>query len=88
VTEAGANALLVPYRDAQRALEAASALGILDPALKIQRTDRGLLLEVMDGEAFLPLLIRSFGERITGIHIQRPSLNEVFLHLTGREFRP
>jgi ABC-2 type transport system ATP-binding protein len=53
-----------------------------------QVTDRGLLLEVMDGEAFLPLLLRGFGDRITGIHIQRPSLNEVFLHLTGREFRP
>ncbi|MGH7473433.1 MAG: ATP-binding cassette domain-containing protein, partial [Candidatus Methylomirabilales bacterium] len=53
-----------------------------------QVTDRGLLLEVMDGEAFLPLLMRNFGDRITGIHIQRPSLNEVFLQLTGREFRP
>lgn len=41
-----ANALLVPYRDAQRALEAASAAGILDSSLKIQRTDKGLLLPV------------------------------------------
>lgn len=53
-----------------------------------QVTERGLLLEVTDGEAFLPKLIRRFGDQIAGIHIQRPSLNEVFLHLTGREFRP
>lgn len=53
-----------------------------------QLTDRGLLLEVMDGEAFLPQLIRSCGDKIVGINIQRPSLNEVFLHLTGREFEP
>ena len=56
--------------------------------LSPQVTDRGLLLEVTDGEAFLPQLIRSFGDQIAGINIQRPSLNEVFLHLTGREFRP
>jgi ABC-2 type transport system ATP-binding protein len=53
----------------------------LEPRL----TERGLLLEVEDGEVFLPLLLRSFGDRITGIHIQQPSLNDVFLHLTGRE---
>ena len=53
-----------------------------------QLTERGLLLEVMDGEAFLPQLIRSCGDKIVGINIQRPSLNEVFLHLTGREFEP
>lgn len=53
-----------------------------------QLTERGLLLEVMDGEAFLPQLIRSCGDKIAGINIQRPSLNEVFLHLTGREFEP
>lgn len=56
--------------------------------LSPQVTDRGLLLEVTDGEAFLPQLIRSFGDQIAGINIQRPSLNEVFLHLTGREFKP
>ena len=56
--------------------------------LSLQVTDRGLLLEVTDGEAFLPQLIRSFGDQIAGINIQRPSLNEVFLHLTGREFKP
>ena len=53
-----------------------------------QLTERGLLLEVMDGEAFLPQLIRTCGDKIAGINIQRPSLNEVFLHLTGREFEP
>ncbi|MFQ5961650.1 MAG: ATP-binding cassette domain-containing protein [Candidatus Methylomirabilales bacterium] len=56
--------------------------------LSPQLTERGLLLEVMDGEAFLPQLFRSFGDQISGINIQRPSLNEVFLHLTGREFEP
>ncbi|MFQ5520394.1 MAG: ATP-binding cassette domain-containing protein [Candidatus Methylomirabilia bacterium] len=56
--------------------------------LSPQLTERGLLLEVMDGEAFLPQLIRSCGDQITGINIQRPSLNEVFLQLTGREFEP
>ncbi len=56
--------------------------------LSPQVTEHGLLLEIMDGEAFLPQLIRSFGDQISGINIQRPSLNEVFLHLTGREFEP
>lgn len=56
--------------------------------LSPQVTERGLLLQVVDGEAFLPQLIRSFGDQISGINIQRPSLNEVFLHLTGRELTP
>lgn len=54
------NALLVAYRDAQRALEAASAAGILDPSLKIQRTDRGLLLPVLK----VPLGIKDAGGAI------------------------
>jgi ABC-2 type transport system ATP-binding protein len=39
------------------------------------------------GEAFLPEFIRSFGHPLEAISVRRPTLDDVFLHLTGREIR-
>jgi ABC-2 type transport system ATP-binding protein len=52
-----------------------------------KRTPEGIFLEVDSGEAFIPLLFKTFGDQIQAININRPSLNDVFLHLTGREFK-
>lgn len=53
----------------------------------IQRTEEGLFLEVESGEAFLPQLFQAFGDQILSVNINRPSLNDVFIHLTGRGIR-
>ncbi|MFN3476895.1 MAG: ATP-binding cassette domain-containing protein [Candidatus Methylomirabilales bacterium] len=52
-----------------------------------KRTEEGLFLEVESGEVFLPQLFQAFGSRILSVNINRPSLNDVFIHLTGRGIR-
>jgi len=39
------------------------------------------------GEAFLPAFVRSFGLPLEAISVRRPTLDDVFLHLTGRAIR-
>ena len=47
----------------------------------------GLCFEVANGEEFLPVFLREFSTRILGVSMRRPSLDDVFLKLTGREIR-
>lgn len=52
------------------------------------RHDGGqLTFEVSNGEEFLPTFIREFGTRIVSVSLRRPTLEDVFLKLTGREIR-
>jgi ABC-2 type transport system ATP-binding protein len=46
-----------------------------------------LIFEVSNGEQFLPDFIKEFGTRIVGVSLRRPTLEDVFLKLTGREIR-
>jgi len=46
-----------------------------------------LTFEVANGEKFLPKFIREFSTRIVSVSLRRPSLEDVFLKLTGREMR-
>jgi len=43
--------------------------------------------EVSHGAEFLPNFIKEFGIKILSINLRRPSLDDVFLKLTGREIR-
>jgi len=54
--------------------------------LSTKRTPEGIFFEVPSGEAFVPVLFKTFGDQIQAININRPSLNDVFIHLTGRGF--
>ena len=52
------------------------------------RQDGGeLTFEVANGEKFLPTFAKEFGTRIISISLRRPTLEDVFLKLTGREIR-
>ncbi|MBA7674510.1 Linearmycin resistance ATP-binding protein LnrL [subsurface metagenome] len=52
------------------------------------RNDGGeLTFEVASGEEFLPAFIKEFGTRVLSVSLRRPSLDDVFLKLTGREIR-
>ncbi len=42
---------------------------------------------VPSGEEFLPAFIRSFGPTLTSISVRRPTLEDVFIDLTGHEIR-
>ncbi|GAI94652.1 unnamed protein product, partial [marine sediment metagenome] len=47
----------------------------------------GLSFEVANGEEFIPDFIKEFGTKILSISLRRPTLDDVFLKLTGRELR-
>jgi len=47
----------------------------------------GLTFEVANGEEFIPNFIKEFGTKILSISLHRPTLDDVFLKLTGRQIR-
>jgi ABC-2 type transport system ATP-binding protein len=49
--------------------------------------DGTISFQVQGGEAFLPDFVRSFGRPIDAIGLRRPTLDDAFLRLTGREIR-
>lgn len=49
--------------------------------------DSKVILEVPEGETFLPQLVRSLDVPINSISLRRPTLDDVFLKLTGRMIR-
>jgi len=55
--------------------------------IEARRDDDGLTFEVASGDEFLPTFIREFGIKILSVSLRRPSLDDVFLKLTGREIR-
>jgi len=55
--------------------------------IEARHDEDGLYFEVANGEEFLPAFIKEFSTRISGVSLRRPSLEDVFLKLTGREIR-
>ncbi len=55
--------------------------------IEARRDSDGLTFEVANGEEFLPTFIKEFATKILGVSLHRPSLDDVFLKLTGREIR-
>ena len=52
------------------------------------RYDGGQIsFEIADGERFIPALIKELGTEILSISLRRPTLDDVFLKLTGRGLR-
>ena len=47
----------------------------------------GLALLVEGGEKFIPRIFEELKTSIVSVNLKRPSLDDVFLHLTGREIR-
>jgi ABC-2 type transport system ATP-binding protein len=55
--------------------------------IEVRHDSEGLTFEVAHGDEFLPAFIKEFGIKILSISLRRPSLDDVFLKLTGREIR-
>jgi ABC-2 type transport system ATP-binding protein len=49
--------------------------------------DGTVSFQVPAGEAFLPELVRRLDQPLEAISLRRPTLDDVFLHLTGHEIR-
>jgi ABC-2 type transport system ATP-binding protein len=61
-----------------------------EPVLGIERTPDGIRLSVADAEAVIPALLRRLDGSdvaITGLSMDKPSLDDSFLHYTGRRIR-
>ncbi|MGH9278948.1 MAG: ATP-binding cassette domain-containing protein [Acidimicrobiales bacterium] len=55
--------------------------------LEASATPDGLVLEVAEGEAFVPRLLADIGVAVTSVSVTRPSLDDVFMSYTGRTIR-
>jgi ABC-2 type transport system ATP-binding protein len=56
--------------------------------MDVQQTEKGLEIRASDPDlSAITGLLSSDGARITGINMQEPSLNEVFLKLTGKDVK-
>jgi ABC-2 type transport system ATP-binding protein len=55
--------------------------------IETRRDNDELVFAVEHGEKFLPKFIREFGTKILSVSLRHPSLDDVFLKLTGREIR-
>jgi len=55
--------------------------------IEARHDNNELIFEVAHGEEFLPAFIREFGTKIRSISLRHPSLDDVFIKLTGREMR-
>ncbi|RME59819.1 ATP-binding cassette domain-containing protein [Candidatus Parcubacteria bacterium] len=54
---------------------------------EVQEENGMMQLEISDGEKFLPQLLGEFGARIDAVELRKPTLDDVFLALTGRTIR-
>jgi len=57
------------------------------PQYKIKRIGKELKSEVENGDEFLPILVKAITPKIISIELRRPTLDDVFLEITGRKIR-
>jgi len=55
--------------------------------IETRRDSNGLTFEVANGEEFIPNFVKEFGTKILSVSLHRPTLDDVFLKLTGRGLR-
>jgi ABC-2 type transport system ATP-binding protein len=83
--QVGREAVLVGTADAAAlAAEVARRYGV---QADVTSRPGELRIEVDDAAAFLPRLAADFAGRVDSLRVHRPTLDDVFLHLTGREIR-
>jgi ABC-2 type transport system ATP-binding protein len=81
---------IVTLKTAPGAKEITSVLQALPGVSSIQHTEGSYRVKCQSGETFVPHAVGAAtqaGVGITGVTVKRPSLDEVFLEFTGREFR-
>ncbi|MGC2033989.1 MAG: ATP-binding cassette domain-containing protein [Thermoplasmata archaeon] len=81
---------VVTVKTAAAAQDITSVLQALPGVTSVQHTDGSYRVKCKSGETFVPLAVDAAtrgGVGVTGITVKRPSLDEVFLEFTGREFR-
>ena len=79
----GVDIVTVQTEDNERAAREIQERYGLEP----QRDDTRLRLEVEGGAEFIPRLVRDLGVAVKSVDLHRPTLDDVFLKLTGRAIR-
>ena len=79
----GGDVVTVTARDNQAAAAEINRTFGLEPIVD----DGRLRVEVEDGASFVPRLVRDLSIPLTTVAVSRPSLDDVFLKLTGRAIR-
>ena len=65
-------------------------LGPLEGVASVQRQEHVYRMKCASGERLVPIAVEACtraGAVVAGVTMKRPSLDEVFLEFTGREFR-
>ena len=81
---------IVTIKTAPGAPDMSAVLGRLDGVHTVQKQDGTYRIKCASGEPFVPLAVQACtqaGAGVSGVTVKRPSLDEVFLEFTGREFR-
>ena len=55
--------------------------------VNVSEKDGELFLTSMKGDSCIPELIKALGDTVQSVRLQRPTLNDVFLKMTGRKIR-
>lgn len=71
--------------DAQAAIELEQGFGL--KALAVDGTESGLSFRVEGGEKFIPRLFEALSVEVYSVNLKRPSLEDVFIDLTGKDIR-
>ncbi|MGB9681342.1 MAG: ATP-binding cassette domain-containing protein [Minisyncoccia bacterium] len=57
------------------------------PKIPLKRIGKEFKIEISSGDEFLPNLVKAITPRITSMELRRPTLEDVFLEITGRKIR-
>ncbi|UCB43133.1 MAG: ATP-binding cassette domain-containing protein [Dehalococcoidales bacterium] len=79
----GGDVVILEAEDSQKAILELEEKYNLSP----QFQDNTITFSVPRGETFLPEFMRSFQSKLISINVHRPTLDDVFLKLTGRAIR-
>jgi ABC-2 type transport system ATP-binding protein len=55
--------------------------------IQVSEENNELFLTTLKGDACIPELIKAIGEKVLSVRLQRPTLNDVFLKMTGKQIR-
>jgi ABC-2 type transport system ATP-binding protein len=79
----GGDVVILEVEEPEKAIHELEEKYSLSPQLQ----DKTINFSVPHGETFLPEFMRSFQSKLVSVNVHRPTLDDVFLKLTGRAIR-
>jgi ABC-2 type transport system ATP-binding protein len=64
-----------------------AATRLSDAGFRVSRGEEAVVVFTNDGEAQVARIIEIAGVPVSNVHVHRPTLDDVFLHFTGRQIR-